>query len=351
MGITSAEGIVGENQRSNYHKLFKRNVLATRYPDNATLHDLGLIETVNWMLSNLDMSYSCSLTSAIYNRLTYEFLCSFRYSTPVGVSRTTCTVYFRMFNKDYTFSQGHMANIFSFPHGDEYACQAPLEREWEANALDFWRLLTGKTTSDWEGLKATAIQNPTIRYLHRILAKTIFGRENNGNLNSRDLFLIFCALSATKVNPTSFLLVHLQSISVRIGDLDNYRSMHLIKNKPDDKYYLMISNREVRGVNLPCAACINMRLRANWVLDANAPDPDDTIRSDYREQDAPQTGTHAYSTHAFLDFFAGTSSGYQPHEEYDYTSMRTAFDDILSELRHQNDVDEYRDMLLRSIQR
>ena len=95
-----------------------------------------------------------------------------------------------------------MANIFSFPHGDEYACQAPLEREWEANALDFWRQLTGKTTYDWEGLKATAIQNPTIRYLHRILAITIFGRENTRNVNSRDLFFMYCALSMTKVNPT-----------------------------------------------------------------------------------------------------------------------------------------------------
>lgn len=47
MGITLAEGIVGENQRSNYHKLFKRNFLSTRYPDNATLRDLGLIDNVN----------------------------------------------------------------------------------------------------------------------------------------------------------------------------------------------------------------------------------------------------------------------------------------------------------------
>lgn len=56
MGITFAWGIIGENQRSSYHKFLKRNVLATRYPDNATLRDLGLIDNVNWMLSNLGMS-------------------------------------------------------------------------------------------------------------------------------------------------------------------------------------------------------------------------------------------------------------------------------------------------------
>ncbi|KAI5388012.1 hypothetical protein KIW84_073922 [Lathyrus oleraceus] len=283
MGITFTEGIVGENQRGSYHKLFKRNVLATRYPDNDTLRDLGLIDCVNWMLSNL------------------------------GGSCIIGTTYFRMFNRDYTFSQDHMANIFSFPHGDEYACKAPLESEWEASALDFWRQLTGKTTTDWEGLKATAIQNPVIRYLHRILANTIFGRKNT--------------------------------------DLDYCRSMRLIKNTPNDKYYLIISNIEVRGVTLPCATRINVRLRANWIFDANAPDPDDTIRPDRMEQDAPHTGSHAHITHAFFYSFAGTSSEYQPHEEYDYTTMRTTLDDILSELRHQNNVSAVRDILLRSIQR
>lgn len=89
MGITFVEGIVGENQRSNYHKLFKRNALATMYPDNATLRDLGLIDNVNWMLSNIGMSYFGSLTIPTYIRLTYEFLSSFRYATPVGGSRTT----------------------------------------------------------------------------------------------------------------------------------------------------------------------------------------------------------------------------------------------------------------------
>ncbi|KAI5447049.1 hypothetical protein KIW84_014772 [Lathyrus oleraceus] len=34
-------GIDGKNQRSKYHKLFKRDVLAARYPDNAALRDLG----------------------------------------------------------------------------------------------------------------------------------------------------------------------------------------------------------------------------------------------------------------------------------------------------------------------
>lgn len=148
MGITFAEGIIGVNQRSNYHKLFKRNILATRYPDNTTLRDLGLIDNVNWLLSNLGMSYLSYLTIPAYIRLTREFLSSFKYATCIGGSRTISIIYFRMFNRDFTFSQDHMANIFPFPLGYEYTCQAPLESEWESIALDFWRQLTSKTTTD-----------------------------------------------------------------------------------------------------------------------------------------------------------------------------------------------------------
>ncbi|KAI5387281.1 hypothetical protein KIW84_073426 [Lathyrus oleraceus] len=303
MGIEFSEGIDGENQRRRYHKLFKRNILATRYPDDDTLHALGFFDSVSWMLNKLGVSHFCFLTSLTYIRLTYEFLSSFRYTTPIGGSRTTDTAQFRMFNRKYSINQDQLADLLSFHHGDEFTCQHPLEIEWESSALDFWKQLTGKTTTDWEGLKATAIQNPTIR----------------------DLFLIFCALSETKVNPTSFLLGHFQSTSVRIGgpicvgelitsialalnlgtelsmlepletpfaNLDYYRSMCLIKNKPDSKYFLTISNQELN----------------------------------HMEQDAPHTGTHAHTAHAFPNSFAG-------------------------ELRHQNDANTEHDVLLRHIQR
>lgn len=137
----------------------------------------------------------------------------------------------------------------------------------------------------------------------------------------------------------------LEPLETPFVDLDYYRNMRLIKNKPDDKYFMMISNREVRGVTLPCAARINVQMSANWIFDLKAPEPD------HMKQDAPHTGTHAYTTSDFLDSFAGTSSGYQHREEYDYTAMRTSLDDILRELRHHNDTDVDRDVLLRHIQR
>ncbi|KAI5413818.1 hypothetical protein KIW84_058096 [Lathyrus oleraceus] len=249
-GIVFTEGIDSENQRSRYHKLFKRDVL---------------------------------VTCPTFIRLTYEFLSSFRYTILIGGSRTTDTAYFRMFNRTYAINQDQLDDLLSSPRGDDFACQHPLESDLESSALDFWQQLTGKTTTDWEGLKATAIQNPAIR-------------------------------------------------------------MHLIKNKPEDKYFLMISNQEVRRVTLPCATCINVRMSANWTFDLNTPEPD------HMEQDVSHIGTQAHTAPSFPDSFTGTSSGHQSCEKYDYTAMRTTLDNILSELRHRNDVEANRDVLLRNIQ-
>lgn len=107
----------------------------------------------------------------------------------------------------------------------------------------------------------------------------------------------------------------------------------------------MISNQEVRGVTLPCASHINMRISVNWTFDITAPEPN------HMEKDAPQDGTHAHTTHVFPDSFAGTSSEYQPREEYDYTAMRITLDDVLSELKHRNNTDADCDVLLRYIHR
>ncbi|KAI5436345.1 hypothetical protein KIW84_022717 [Lathyrus oleraceus] len=268
MGIAFAEGIDGENQRSRYHKRFKRDALEMRYPNDAALRALGLFDRVHWMLNNL------------------------------GGSRTTGTTHFRMFNRSYAISQAQMADLLSFPHGYEFACQHPLESECESNALDFWQQLTGKVTTDWEGLKSTAIQNPIILYLHHILASTILAYFQSTSVRTGGPICVggrITSIALTLNLGTD--LATLEPLETPFVDLDYCRSMRIIKNKPDGRYFLLISNREVRGVTLPCVACIDMRISANWTFDLTDLEPD------HMEQDAPQTGTHAYIAHAFPDSF------------------------------------------------
>ena len=102
-------------------------------------------------------------------------------------------------------------------------------------------------------------------------------------------------------------LVAREPLEMPFVDLNYCHSMCLIKNKPDDKYFLVVSNREVRSVTLPSIEHTNVRVRANWLYDVNAPAPDANIRTVHMERDAPETSTYAHTAHDFTDSFVGTS--------------------------------------------
>lgn len=120
-----------------------------------------------------------------------------------------------MFNVSYEFIQDQITDLLHFPHGEGWACEGPLESDWALDVFRFWQRLSDETTTDWEGLKSTYIHNPSIRYLHRILAYTIFGRENNGKVNSKELYFLHCALAVAQVNPTPLMLSHMKSVAHR----------------------------------------------------------------------------------------------------------------------------------------
>lgn len=223
------------------------------------------------------------------------------------VSRNTVgTVKFTMFNREYEFSQNCIVALQHFPHGDGITCEGPLEGEWKIEAFHFWELLTGEATSDWEGLKFASIHNLAIRYLHCILANTIFGQVNNGRVNSKKLFFLYSALTQTRVNATAFMLAHmkcfctrgtgpicigglmtfiahalglnnelstLQPIDIHFLDMDACCNMRLVRARQDDRYYLMTRNYAVISIILPCSAYTYVKHKNNWIYDLTAPEP------------------------------------------------------------------------------
>ncbi|KAI5425223.1 hypothetical protein KIW84_031141 [Lathyrus oleraceus] len=160
--------------------------MPTRYAHETALRDLGLYNSVRWMLGNLRMSDFCAMTSPTYVRITYKFLSSFYYSTQPSATRIS-----------------------------GWAYEGPLESDWALHAFRFWQRLSGETTTDWECLKSTCIHNIVIHDLHLILAYTFFGRENNGKVNSKELYFMHYALAPSRVNPTPFMLVLMQFVAHR----------------------------------------------------------------------------------------------------------------------------------------
>lgn len=72
--VVFRNGEAGERQTNNYLKFYQRYVQATRYVDHEYLTELGLLEGVEWMLTNSSFTQLCTTP------LTLEFLSSYSYS-------------------------------------------------------------------------------------------------------------------------------------------------------------------------------------------------------------------------------------------------------------------------------
>lgn len=207
--IIFSEGEVGKLQKERYLKFYECSVTPTRYTNEPCLRRLELLSSMQWVLDRLDLTCFCSLNDATYEKLTLEFLSYFTYYTPLVDQYSFGMVRFRLFNRDYELSQDTIGDMLHFPHGNGIAHACPLEDEWQYEAFRFKEQLIGERTSGWEGLKASHIHNPTICYVHRILANIIFDRINNGRVNSKELFFLHAAFTPTRVNVTLFMMAHM----------------------------------------------------------------------------------------------------------------------------------------------
>jgi hypothetical protein len=68
-------------QSQTYEELRTREIQPTRYADEFTLNELGLLYSVNYLLDNLKLNYFLSQKNHVYAQLTLEFLSSLIVST------------------------------------------------------------------------------------------------------------------------------------------------------------------------------------------------------------------------------------------------------------------------------
>ncbi|CAJ2668202.1 unnamed protein product [Trifolium pratense] len=111
------------NQSQTYEDLRRREIQATRYADDSTLRKLGLLDSVNFLLDNLNVRHFLSQQNPVYTQLTLEFLSSLIVNTVPETRSSHGAVYFRMFNTEYEFSFNDMADLLHFPHGQEVKCE------------------------------------------------------------------------------------------------------------------------------------------------------------------------------------------------------------------------------------
>ncbi|CAJ2663010.1 unnamed protein product [Trifolium pratense] len=358
------------NQAQTYEILRRREIQATRYADESILRKLGLLESVNYLLDNLNLRHFLSQHNPVYPKLTLEFLSSLIVN-PVPETRSSLgTIYFRMFNVEYEFSFNDMADLLRFPHGNGVKCEVSDDEQWKNTFSLFWRAIADQQIDSHEGNAASSIHNPALRYFRHLLANTIFGRANFSKVNSKELFYMFAVFKELRINTAPFFFSHMLSqvnsrrngviifgglittiakaigLGPRLENLDHtpprfinedmVKSMNLVRLREDGRYDLMINNRVFSNITLPNTWLTDVRNERNLRYTNNSvPNRAPThISPNVAAGGGASIVPPAHTTH-FSNTFAGSSS----------SSRQSSIDDVLHEIRAQNALNQERDGL------
>ena len=201
--------------KTKYESLCGRLTSEQKLLHADSLRTLGLYDDMQLLLGNLGLSHFAERHCVTFDRLTLEFLSSLRVEWNGTYRGEIVDTSFRMFNTDHRMSLRGFNNLMHFPNHPDSFCDVP--QRWKPDPA--WLSITcakRKTYTDRFGrprvydprqAKATDICNPSIRYLQRLLANIVFGRNDSQNVCRKgELFLLWCALSGTHVDIGAFIL-------------------------------------------------------------------------------------------------------------------------------------------------
>ena len=392
-----------EEQRKRFEKFANQTITPTRYADRSCLQTLGLLDSVNWMFDRKGWSHLLTLQHPTYKRLTLEFLSSFTYKYANMIRGKFGGTRFRLFGKDYDFNHDEIGNLLHFQTSLRAADKVPTDGPWTHNFGYFWRRLTGDYATKMAGKKSSHIHNPAIRYFHRILAHTVFGRgESTGTVNMRELYIINCVFKPREFHTAAFMLTHMDmianassggiafgglitSLAYALGlgarveqlpvlegsvlvNLSSCLNQKLVKMQGQNEYILCIQGEMVNHIVLPNPSVADVRNEENWLYpfdtvdDEQGEDTDTEMDRQTRLSPPHPHMSHASTSHAppphphydpppppymHVGFLAGTSYTSQSSVEYELNALRHEVAELRAAPQERNDREAEQDHQMR----
>lgn len=199
----------------------------------------------------------------------------------------------------------------------------------------------------------------------------------------------------TQVNSTPFLLAHIQAVhttkkgNITFGglitsiaraldlhvelamfdplpmlslDINVCRHMRLIMNMSDGRFSLMIANKVVPSIILPCPNCTDVQVRENWTYNLNAGAEAGPVPMDIHENvvvdgdtddefDQRERGFPLHQSPPYHSPYIPTSLAHTTHVSDHFTctsfgATHAKLEDILNETRARNAIEVERDNLI-----
>ncbi|KAL2894718.1 DNA polymerase III PolC-type [Bienertia sinuspersici] len=109
-------------------------------------------------------------------------------------------VTFRIYNEEHTWKLSHLDEVLGLP------TEGPrlTSKYWDINQL--WRRMGPGTDFDSKGSSNSLIRHPALRYVHKVLANTIFGREENSKVRRDEIYMLEHMLHAKPIDIGAFLI-------------------------------------------------------------------------------------------------------------------------------------------------
>lgn len=179
------------SQRDRFLALQEREVVSQKFICVDTLQDVGVFDGIQTLLNNLGWGTLMNTATSTYKILTLEFMSS--------VFLDHGTLNFRLCNEPRSLTTDQICQLINSPTNNTFG---PDRRGRKADLNnDAWSNITGIDRYVARTAKASCIIHPVLKVLHRIVASILFPRRETSTINSKELQLLWCAVTNSPLKP------------------------------------------------------------------------------------------------------------------------------------------------------
>ncbi|KAL6506209.1 hypothetical protein OROGR_024390 [Orobanche gracilis] len=210
---TESYGIeLPEFRQGRWERLGSKKMLPTRWPDQECMNAMGIKDDVMKLLEKIGWAWTMTQKWATYRSLTLEF-----FSTLVirhdPISHEPSALIFRLNNQDRRLTIQELENVYYLKTGGEYHVN-------QFKCENYWRSMveypgSGRQYYVPKAAKGSSLRNPVLRYLHKVIANTIYGRKETGLITLRELYILTHMLHGTIPATGAMLAEHFDDVATK----------------------------------------------------------------------------------------------------------------------------------------